>query len=143
MNLQRLIDSIKKHEGHSPYLYKDSENVETIGYGFAIRHLTLEVDVSSIILERKILHLVVDCYTLFPWLSSMPALVQETIIEMAYQIGLHGLSKFVKTISYLKSNDWDKASEEMLNSKWASQSINRAKELSNRIASLEDGNRDG
>ena len=54
------------------------------------------------------------------------------IYEMCYQMGVSGFSKFKKTIQYLSDKNYDKASREMLDSKWARRdSPNRAIGLSN------------
>jgi len=58
------------------------------------------------------------------------------MLNMAYQLGFAGFCKFKKTIAYLQEAEWEKASEEMLDSKWAVQTPNRAKELSEIIKSL-------
>jgi lysozyme len=55
---------------------------------------------------------------------------------MCYQLGLSGFSKFKKTIYYLETQQYDEAADEMLDSLWAKQTPNRAKELSNIIRSL-------
>ena len=60
----------------------------------------------------------------------MPKTIQNVVIEMCYQLGVTGFSKFVKTITYLKDKDFKSASVEMLDSKWAKQTPNRAKEMS-------------
>ena len=57
---------------------------------------------------------------------------------MCYQLGLSGFSKFKKTIYYLETEQYEEASIEMLDSLWAKQTPNRAKELSAEIASLAD-----
>ena len=67
-----LIESIKKHEGYVGIVYKDSLGIDTIGYGFAIKDLELDVDICDIILERK-LHALEDSINLkFNWFSDMP-----------------------------------------------------------------------
>lgn len=136
MNYERLKESIEKHEGFSRTVYKDTVGIDTIGYGFAVRDLVLESDISSILLDRKLFRLFVRCFNRFQWLSKQPAIVQEVVIEMCYQLGVTGFSKFVKTIRFLKNGDYKKASLEMLRSKWARQTSNRAKELSERIKNI-------
>ena len=42
--MNKLIDSIKKHEGYVGIVYKDSLGIDTIGYGFAIKDLELDED---------------------------------------------------------------------------------------------------
>jgi lysozyme len=66
-------------------------------------------------------------------LSEKPAIVQEVVIEMCYQLGVTGFSKFKRTIGFLEEGDYKKASLEMLRSKWAKQTTNRANEMSNRV----------
>ena len=55
---------------------------------------------------------------------------------MCYQLGLKGFSKFKKTIYLLETEQYDEASVEMLDSLWAKQTPNRAKELSEVVASV-------
>jgi lysozyme len=52
---------------------------------------------------------------------------------MCYQLGVKGFSKFRKTIALLNSGDYIMASEEMLDSKWAVQTPNRAIEMSKKV----------
>tara|TARA_R100001443_G_scaffold44189_1_gene57133 strand:- start:436 stop:840 length:405 start_codon:yes stop_codon:yes gene_type:complete len=128
-----LIESIKKHEGYVGIVYKDSLGVDTIGYGFAIKDLELDRDICDIILERKIHELESRVVNKFEWYVDMPEEIQDVVMEMCYQLGVTGVSKFRKTISYLKKKEFKNASIEMLDSLWAKQTPNRAKELSNRV----------
>ena len=64
---------------------------------------------------------------------------QDVVTEMCYQLGVGGFSKFKKTISYLQNKQFNDASEEMLDSLWAKQTPNRAKELSKRVKEVEVG----
>ena len=133
MNFHKLIESVKKHEGYRAKTYKDTLGFDTIGYGFAIKDLVIDKDIAHHILERKLTMLIVRCFESFLWLSKMPAGIQEVVIEMCYQLGVNGFSKFVKTIGYLQTMQWKKASVEMLSSRWAIQTPNRAKEMSERV----------
>tara|TARA_Y100000361_G_scaffold80477_1_gene71164 strand:- start:952 stop:1356 length:405 start_codon:yes stop_codon:yes gene_type:complete len=128
-----LIDSIKQHEGYVGVVYKDSLGIDTIGYGFAIKDLELDKDVCDMILERKIKNLEDRVRNKFGWYPFMPQEIQDVVMEMCYQLGVTGFSKFAKTITYLKDKNFEKASEEMLDSLWARQTPNRAKELSRRV----------
>lgn len=130
MNLDRLLTSIKKHEGYRAKTYKDTEGYDTIGYGFAIKDLALQQDIAHHILERKVSELIVNCFDSFPWMAESPSKVQEVVIEMCYQMGIRGVSKFVKTLNHLKSGNYEEAAKEMLDSRWAKQTPNRAKGLS-------------
>ena len=134
-----LIESIKQHEGYVGVVYKDSLGIDTIGYGFAIKDLELDKDVCDIILERKIKNLQDRVKNKFSWYKYMPQEIKDVVMEMCYQLGVTGVSKFKKTIAYLQNKEFKNASIEMLDSRWAKQTPNRAKELSNRVKEVEVG----
>ena len=131
-----LIDEIKKHEGFRSRVYKCTEGYDTIGYGFAIKDLEITEEVAELILKRKLAELRIRICNAFEWFIDSPDQVQEVVINMCYQLGLSGFSKFKKTIYYLETQQYDEASDEMLDSLWAKQTPNRAKELSDIIRNL-------
>ena len=59
---------------------------------------------------------------------------KEVLCEMIYQMGFSGVSKFKNMIKALQNRDYKLASVEMLDSRWAKQTPNRAKELSDHMA---------
>ena len=132
----KLIDSIKQHEGYVGIVYKDSLGIDTIGYGFAIKDLELDEDICEIILERKLKDLQSRVDLKFNWYRYMPQEIKDIVMEMCYQLGITGFSKFKKTIVYLQNKQWNDASVEMLDSLWAKQTPNRAKEMSDRVKKL-------
>ncbi len=134
-----LIESIKRHEGYVGIVYKDSLGIDTIGYGFAIKDLELDEDICEIILERKLKELETRVNLKFKWFIYMPQEIKDVVMEMCYQLGVGGVSKFKKTIAYLQNKQWEEASVEMLDSLWAKQTPNRAKELSNRVKEVDSG----
>ena len=134
--MSNLIDSIKQHEGYVGIVYKDSLGIDTIGYGFAIKDLELDKDVCEIILERKVKDLQDRVDNKFNWYRYMPPEIKDIVLEMCYQMGVYGFSCFKKTIAYLQDKQWEKASVEMLDSRWAQQTPNRAQEMSNRVKKL-------
>ena len=135
----RLIDSIKQHEGYVGIVYKDSLGIDTIGYGFAIKDLELDADICDIILERKLHALSDSIYIKFGWFKYMPPEIKDIVTEMCYQLGVTGFSNFRKTIAYLQDKQFKDASVEMLDSRWADQTPNRAKELSDRVKEVDSG----
>ena len=129
--MKDLLESIKKHEGFVEHVYDDSLGIPTIGYGFAIKDLVLDEDIAEEILIRKLEKLKRNANSRFRWLEDMPVVIQEVILNMCYQLGVTGVSKFRRAISALQEGDWDEAANEMLDSLWARQTPNRATELSN------------
>jgi len=128
-----LLNSIIKHEGFRAKVYQCTEGFDTIGYGFAIKDLVLDEDLANIILQRKLESLIRSIEFKFGWYKDLPKSVKDMVVEMCYQMGISGFSKFKKTIKLLKNEEWEKASIEMLDSKWAKQTPNRAKALSNKL----------
>ena len=69
---------------------------------------------------------------------NLPSLANEIVVEMVFQLGKTGVSKFHNFLAALRDNppQWLTASEEMLDSRWAKQTPNRAGSMSEIIASL-------
>ena len=134
--MSKLIEAVKLSEGFRDRVYKDSLGIDTIGYGFAIKDLVLDEDISEMILKRKLEALIERVNKRFDFVECLPEEAQEVIYEMCYQLGVTGVSKFMKTLLYLENEEFNMASKEMLDSKWASQTPNRAKRLSDIIGAL-------
>ena len=66
----------------------------------------------------------------------MPPEIQDVVVEMCYQMGIYGFSCFKKTIAYLQDKQWEKASIEMLDSRWADQTPARARRMSNIVKNM-------
>ena len=125
-----LLEQIKKHEGFRSTLYQCTEGYDTIGYGFAIKDLWLDKDVAELILKRKLDKLQKRIASRFGWFYNSPEKVKNVVTNMCYQLGVSGFSKFKKTIYLLETEQYEDASIEMLDSLWAKQTPNRARELS-------------
>ena len=136
--MKGLIERIKKHEGFVDHVYDDSLGIPTIGYGFAIKDLILDEDIAEEILTRKLQHLGRRVMSKFVWFDQLPQEAKGVLMEMCYQLGVYGVSKFKKALKAMQNRDWDRAADEMLDSKWARQTPNRAKDLSNIIRSLSE-----
>jgi lysozyme len=137
MSNERLFKRIAEHEGFESRVYKCTEGYDTIGYGFAIKDLVMERDIADQILMDKLDKLCQRIDEKFPWLEMAPDEVREVLVEMSYQMGVSGVSKFKKALKYMENNNWSRAADEMLDSKWHRQTPNRAKALSNIIRGLD------
>ena len=136
--MKELLESIKQHEGFVEHVYDDSLGIPTIGYGFAIKDLVLEEDLCDEILLRKLRKLGRSVMGKFPFFDSLPSDCKEVLMEMCYQLGVTGVSKFKLALKAMEDGDWEKAADEMLDSKWAKQTPRRAKEMSDIIRSLHE-----
>ena len=135
-----ILDDIKKHEGFEPKVYKCTEGYDTIGYGFAIKDLIIDKDVADLILMKK-LHKMLERITVaFPWFANIDNEAKAVVVNMCYQLGIRGFSKFKKTIYLLETEQYEEALVEMLDSLWAKQTPNRAKELSEKLRCINGNN---
>lgn len=135
MNLQTVKDRIKKHEGYRDTIYTDSLGYKTIGYG----HLVIEDGfIPGVQYSKKELEEVFekDFATAVQSANKLVGdfdLCEEAfgvVVEMCFQLGFTRVSKFKFFLSALKKQDYQKAAEEMIFSKWHEQTPARCEELS-------------
>ena len=131
-----LIADIKLHEGYSKQVYLDTLGYPTIGIGFLVSSLELDEDVCDIILERRLVKNEQVLQRKLTYYHGLPQEVKNIIQNMYYQLG-NKLFNFVKTLHYIETGNFKAASIEMLDSLWAKQTPNRAKELSKEMESCE------
>ena len=124
-DFKALIERIGVNEGFRSKPYQCSEGVWTIGHG-----LTWITEEESLhILTSRISQLHLKLLDDLDWYKDMPPEVQGVIIEMCYQMGFTGFTKFKKAIVHMKEREWQLAAHEMLDSRWAKQTSNRANQL--------------
>jgi len=121
-----LLENIKAHEGFRDHIYKDSLGKATIGYGFLVAALgpdelklnggkaePMSREVAEKILNLKVSKLKKRLFQCLPWLQSKPQNVQDTLIEMAYQLGLAGLMGFRHTLSCIEEGNYAQAARNL------------------------------
>ncbi len=68
----------------------------------------------------------------WPWAAGLFQARREVLVEMAFQMGAAKLATFRKFLAAAEAGDFERAAEEMLDSKWArADSPDRAAELAN------------
>ena len=128
-DFKALIERLMVNEGFRSKVYKCSEGFDTIGYGFAIKDLELTEEEASMLLANRVSQKHLKLLDNLEWYKDMPPEIQGVILEMVYQMGLSGFKKFKKAIAHMKNKEWQLASHEMLDSKWAKQTPSRANQL--------------
>ena len=135
MDYDDLKARIKKHEGFRDQVYKDSLGFATIGYGHLVKPddpykegQTYTKEVLSEQFDKDFNEAKNNALSL---IGNIPVVFQAqcVLIEMVFQLGISGVGKFKKMWEALKPN-YQIASEEMLDSRWAKQTPKRALELS-------------
>lgn len=125
--MKELIEKIKESEGFSGVVYKDTEGFDTIGYG---TKLPLSEKECEVLLEMRLKDKIKELEQREPFINSLPIEKQEVIAEMCYQMGVSGVLAFKRMWAALKKANYALAAAEMLDSRWAKQTPNRAKKLS-------------
>ena len=128
-DFKALIERLKVNEGFRSRVYQCSLGFDTIGYGFAIKDLELTEKEAEYLLANRVSQKHLHLLDNLDWYSDMPPEVQGVILEMVYQLGFTGFTKFKKAISNMIDKNWKEAATEMLDSRWAKQTPNRANQL--------------
>jgi lysozyme len=138
MDIDRLITQLKIHEGVRSKVYLDTEGIETIGVGRNLVDRGLSDDEIELMLANDIRDFQEEVESAFPWWSDMDDVRQRVVVDMAFNMGLGSLSKFVNTLAHIENGRYEDASVEMLDSKWARQVGDRANVLSDMMKTGED-----
>ena len=138
MDIDRLITQLKVHEGVRSKVYLDTEGIETIGVGRNLRDRGLSDDEIELMLANDIRDFQEEVERAFPWWSDMDDVRQRVVVDMAFNMGLGSLSKFVNTLAHIENGRYEEAGVEMLDSKWARQVGDRANVLSDMMKTGED-----
>ena len=143
MNMDRLLQSVKKHEGYRNKVYLDTLGKRTVGVG----HLCVEdfwednkeysEEMLMNILKDDLKNAIEGAERLLKDCRILDSLAKEIIIEMVFQLGETGVSKFKNMLKALKEGpDYQTAAIEMLDSRWAKQTPGRAEAMSSEMAAL-------
>jgi len=134
----QIKEDLVKHEGCKTEVYLCSEGIPTAGIG----HMLLGVDgleVGDSVPMEAVLEwfdvdykeAVTDCCAIFLNFASLPDQVKRVLVNMAFNLGRHRLSKFKNMVKAVNEGNWTKAADEMVDSRWYNQVGNRSVELEN------------
>ena len=144
MNRQRLRDQLIHDEGVIFEIYKDHLGYKTFGVGHLVKRddEEYEWEIGTPVSQDRVwtafdldLDIAVnDCLSLYgEEFESWPAEVQEILVNMVFNLGRTGLSRFVNFKKALQENDWRLAAEHGRDSLWYRQVTNRAERLMSRL----------
>jgi len=132
-NRQSLIASLKAHEGFRPYAYQDSLGLWTIGIGrLCDKSRTgsgLTEAEAEYLLNNDIARVEAALTSALPWMRGLSDARQRVLLEMAFQLGVTGVTAFRQTLRAVQAGNWQAAHDGMINSRWHSQTKNRCEEL--------------
>ena len=138
---QNYFDMLVLNEGNKPKVYKDSKGNRTIGVGFNLedagnrKFLKREgIDINELfdgrelseretrtLYNHSLTQAFKDAQSYDPNFAKRPEAVKMTLVDMAFNLGLTKLNKFVDMKKGLMNNDYNMAADEMVDSKWYKQ----------------------
>ena len=140
MNYDKLLQSVKKHEGFRDTVYRDTLDKRTVGFG----HLCVEdhwedgkkydKEYLEEILEKDLQSAINQTHEKCKDLKISDD-AKSLICEMIFQLGGNGVSKFRKMWAALREDppNYHEASVQMLDSRWAKQTPARATEMAEQM----------
>ena len=147
MNLEKLREELEVDEGRVDEIYTDHLGYPTFGIG----HLVVEHDaeygkeIGTYVPENRVIKafeqdietVLSDCNRLYEDFEDLPEEAQRVIANMMFNMGYPRLSKFEGMKSGVDARDWNQAADEMVDSRWYYQVINRANRLVERMRNIE------
>lgn len=138
--LHLTLSGAVAHEGFREHPYKDRNGI-SVGYGYSLTKNPLHLSKAQLrklskgITKKEAEQLTAQVLTKLDtelsdmaWYTGLNTKERYVTLDMAYNLGINGVSKFKRALHYIGSNN-DRAAKELLNSKWARQVGSRATDL--------------
>ena len=127
--LELVIKDLMKFEGLVLKAYKCPGGKTSIGYGRNLEDNGISKKEAEIMIYNDIAYLINELDRKVNFWKGEQVNVRILLLQMAYQLGVHGLLKFKNFLEALKQKDYENAKLEILNSRWATQTPKRVAEL--------------
>jgi lysozyme len=131
--MNKLIEQLKIHEGMKLKPYKCTAGKLTIGIGRNLEDVGISMEEANMLLRHDIQEATRQLLHAFPWMGKFNDARISAMINFTFNVGIGTVKKFENTLSYMQSGEWDKAADEMMDSRWARQVGNRAIEVTEQI----------
>jgi lysozyme len=135
--ITRLEDQLRRDEGYQSSAYQDGLGYWTIGIGICVdrrKGCGLYEEEIDFIFQNRVKQNTCALSAEFPWTDALDDVRRGALLNMVFELGLHGLSGFPKFLAALQVRDFAGAAAAMLDSVWAkTQSPDRAKRLAQQI----------
>ena len=146
MDIEKLREEIKYDEGSVNEIYLDHLGLATFGIGHLVTEWDEEYgwevgtpvseDRCNEVFDSDIQIVLADCKQLYPDFNELPEEVQRIIANMMFNMGRPRLSKFKGMKAGVDARDWNKAADEMVDSRWYRQVTKRADRLVERMRNI-------
>ena len=130
--METLRQQLIRHEGLRLNIYECSNGFKTIGVGRNIQTNGINEDEAFLMLDNDIKNSAAELES-FSWWEDLDQVRKDCLINMVFNLGMPTFKKFKGMISAIENKNFELASLEMLDSRWANQVKNRAKELAEQM----------
>lgn len=120
---------LREHEGLRLEPYRCTAGKLTIGYGRNLDDVGITKQEAEYMLNNDVISVAGRLEEALPYWDTLSPVRKAVLVDMGFNLGVPGLLKFKKTLEAVENREWEKAGEEMLNSRWATQVGTRAKRL--------------
>lgn len=131
--MKKLIDQLKLHEGLRLKPYKCTSGKLSIGVGRNLEDIGISEKEAEMLLLHDIEEAERQLTAHFPWTQDLDEVRLAALINFTFNVGIGTVSKFVNAMALLKEGNFDMASEEFLQSRWANQVGQRAIDVTEQI----------
>ena len=128
IDMEKMTTELKRDEGFRSCVYKCTAGKQTVGYGHNLEDNPMPELVAEQLLKHDIAHCLSQCEQ-WPWFYTLNDARQRVIVNMVFNIGANGVSKFSSMIQAISEQDYEWAADEMIDSRWYNQVGDRAKRL--------------
>ena len=129
---RQQLEFTEDNEGYRAFIYQCTANKNTIGIGYNL-DAGMPHDLALLILN----YFMEKNYALlsrnYPWFIGLDEQRKIAIADMCYQLGFNGLSKFKNSMAFMATGDYNSAADEFLCSRWAVQTPERARRVTDMI----------
>jgi len=146
MDLQRLREDLEDDEGVMYEIYLDHLGYATFGIGHLVREEDPEYgwEVGESVSEERVAEAfesdiritIADCERLYEDFHDLPDEAKLIIANMCFNLGYPRLSAFKGMKAGVDARDWNRAADEMVDSRWYRQVTNRANRLVQRMRAI-------
>ena len=125
----KLKNLLVQHETYKQFPYIDTTGHLTVGIGRNLNDRGISLGEALYLLDEDIHYFTHKLSYLLNFWDSLNEERQIVLVDMCFNLGVQGLLGFKEMMLAIEARDFDRAAQEMLDSKWASQVGERATTL--------------
>jgi lysozyme len=128
-NRQKLKNLLVSHEQFKQFAYIDVTGHITVGIGRNLSTRGISTVEALSLLDDDIIYFSSKLLSLLPIFNTLDDIRKIVLIDICFNVGLHGLLGFEEMLRALEDKDYDRAADEIIKSKACEQCPERYHQL--------------